>query len=372
MTPKKLRLGALLLSSALLSGCEFASTDFASIQSALDPQAPVAAAQMSLLTYTLWWGLLVMAGVVGALAYAVIRFRRKPGDDAIPAQTHGNARVEFGLIIIAFVITVAVIVPAIRVNFKTGIRVEPTPEDTVINVTGYQWWWNFEYPEHGVTTANEIHIPQGGRVILNLTSADVLHSFWVPKLAGKRDLIPNQDNQLWFTTTEDTPTGMYYGECAELCLGAHAYMRMRVIVDTPEDYQAWLESFQEIPTLTQISQEQTPLDPLAAQGQQLFKTKGCAACHAVRGYAGGAPDKPNLTNFGKRKYLAAGVLKNTPENLARWLRNPQAVKPGNYMPTLWRADDENREDEISALVAYLHSLGADNTEQAMTGGSYGN
>lgn len=362
----------LFLAVTLLAGCNPNE-----IQSALDPQAPVAELQMSLLTYTMYWSILVLLGVGGALTYAIVKFRRKPGDDTIPAQTHGNARVEIGLILVATVITVAVIIPAIRVNFQTGIRVEPGSDpainDVVINVTGYQWWWDFEYEGEGVTTANEIHVPRGSRVVLNLSSGDVLHSFWVPKLAGKRDLIPNQDNQLWFTTTEETPLGMYYGECAELCLGAHAYMRMRVIVDTPEDYETWLESFKEIPTLLQVNQAQTPSDPLAAQGQQLFKQKGCGACHAVRGYAGGAPDKPDLTNFGLRNSLAAGVLDNTPENLARWLRDPQEVKPGNYMPTLWSEDDPNREEEIAAIVAYLESLGTEEAQQAaLNGGNNGN
>ena len=365
-----------LLVVALLSGCSVNG-----VQSAFDPQAPRADAQMDLFYYTGWLSIIVVLGVGGALAYAIIRFREKPGDDSLPAQTHGNAAIEISLIVAAAVIAVLVAVPTIRVNFAMDSRLQDevlTEDDVVINIIGWQWWWAYEYPDEGIVTANELHVPQGKRVVLNLTSGDVLHSFWVPKLFGKRDLIPNQNNQIWFTTTEDTPTGVenaYYGECAELCLGAHAYMRMRVIVDTPEDYEAWVAGFQDIEPIGSLTpQAEAPdqpvqiqeTDPLITQGEQLFKTKGCAACHAVRGYAGGAVDKPDLTNFGLRTSLAAGVLDNTPENLARWLRDPQEVKPGNYMPTLWSEEDPNREPEIEALVAYLLSLGTEQAPQAQT------
>ena len=384
-----------LVAVALLSSCSLNG-----VQSAFDPQAPRAEAQMDLLYYTSWLSLIVVLGVGGALVYAIIKFRAKPGDDSLPPQTHGNAVIEIGLIITATVIAVMVAVPTIRVNFALDNRLSEevfTEDDVVINVVGWQWWWAYEYPEEGIVTANELHVPQGSRVILNLTSGDVLHSFWVPKLFGKRDLIPNQNNQIWFETTADTPTGVenvYYGECAELCLGAHAYMRMRVVVDTPEDYEAWLASFQDIEPVGSLTpQAETSNQPvkvqsdLVAQGEQLFKTKGCASCHAIRGYAGGAVDKPDLTNFGLRTSLAAGVLDNTPENLARWLRDPQEVKPGNYMPTLWSEEDPTREDEINALVAYLLSLGTEQAPQAtlpetqtseahlskeLPGGTYGN
>ena len=359
--------------TVLLGGCSFDT-----VQSALDPQATVAREQMWLLTYTFWLSFIVVVGVGAALVYAIVRFRHKEGDDSIPPQTHGNALLEMGLIGLAVLITIAVAIPTVRTNFRVGVRAQATEDDIVINVTGYQWWWAFDYADEGVLTANEMHVPQGSRVILNLASADVLHSFWVPKLGGKTDLIPNQDNQLWYLIDEDTPAGVYYGECAELCLGAHAYMRMRVVVDTPEDYQAWLASFQDIAPLEQLSDtptfQQVQADPLVQTGQQLFKQKGCAACHAIRGYAGGAPDKPDLTNFGLRTSLAAGVLDNTPENLARWLRDPQEVKPGNYMPTLWSEDDPQREEQIAALVAYLESLGTQDAPQAQLepGGNYGN
>lgn len=386
--------------SLLLSACVFDGP-----QSTFDTVAPVGEKQMWLLGYTTVISLFVMAGVIGVLFYALWKYRAKEGDDSIPAQTHGNTLVEVSLIALAVVITVIVIVPAVRINFETGVHVTPTEDDVIVNVTGYQWWWAMEYPEEGIVTANEIHIPQGDyKLILNLASADVLHSFWMPKLGGKMDLIPNQDNQLWLQIEADTPTGVYYGECAELCLGAHAYMRMRVIIDTPEAYQAWLESFQSIqplaprtadapsppsqPQFLQVQDIQLDAD-LVTTGEGLFKTKGCGACHAVKGYSGGAIDKPDLTNFGLRHSLAAGVLDMPFEgadaadvrraNLIRWLRNPQEVKPGNYMPTLWSEDDPLRDEQIAAITEYLLSLGVTgetvpqaNNPSTLIGGTNGN
>lgn len=360
---------AIVALGALLGGCAFEGP-----QSALVPASARAKEQLGLLEYTTWWSVLVILGVGGVLVYAVVRFRQRPGDESLPVQTHGNAVVEVGLILLAVIITVAVVVPSVGAELRLGARVEAGEGDVVVNVTGYQWWWKLEYPGEGIVTANELHVPQGARLVLNLTSADVLHSFWAPKLSGKMDLIPNQNNQLWIPT-EGVEPGVYYGQCAEFCLGAHAYMRFRVIVDTPEDYQAWLESFQSIPELGQgqVALQPAQADPLAAQGATLFKQKGCAACHAVRGVSSGAPDKPNLTNFGLRTTVAAGVLENTPENLARWLRDPQEVKPGNYMPTLWRADDPQRDEEVEAIVAYLESLGTapEPRAQLLDGGTYG-
>lgn len=364
----------LALLAALLSGC-----DLVQRQSIFDPLGPIAQQQMSLFFWTLWLSLIVILGVGGVLFYAIIRFRRRPGDDSIPPQTHGNAVVEIGLILIATIIVVLVAIPTMRVNFAIGVRPELTEDDIHVKVTGYQWWWKFEYPDLGIVTANELYIPRGRRIVLDLRSGDVLHGFWVPRLAGKMDLIPNQDNRMWLITDDNTPLGEYFGQCTQLCLGAHAYMRFRVYVVEEDEFDAWVDSFQRIEPLRSSTEAGASAqlvqsdDPLVQQGAQLFRNKGCAACHAVKGQFGGAPDKPNLTNFGLRNWIAAGVLENTPENLARWLRDPQDVKPTNYMPTLWAEDDPNREAEIQAIVAYLHSLGRDpNAPQAELGGNYGN
>ena len=220
LRPKKLLPILIVGLSVLLSACAMDGH-----QSTLDTVAPVGQKQMWLLGYTAIISAFVLLGVIGVLAFALWKYRARDGDDDIPAQTHGNTGVEIGLIVLATVITIIVIVPAVRINFETGVRVQPQEEDIEVNVTGYQWWWEMEYLDEGIVTANEIHIPQGDRkLILNLASADVLHSFWVPKLGGKMDLIPNQDNQLWLQIEEDTPAGSLLRRmCRALLRGARLY-----------------------------------------------------------------------------------------------------------------------------------------------------
>ncbi len=353
MQARRWRLGGLLLAAILLlAGCEFAGP-----QSALDPAGPVAQAQKDIFLWTLWLSFPVMIGVGGVLVYSLFRFRARNSADegAIPVQTHGNTRLEIGMTIVATVIVVLVAVPTVRTIFATEQRVDVTAleeGDVLVRATGYQWWFKFEYPELGITTANELIIPAGRRVVVELDSADVLHSFWVPNLAGKRDMIPNNRNQVWFVADEP---GTYYGQCAELCLGAHAYMRFRVIAEDDAGFDTWVAAFQ-------TAAEQTvQSDPLVQRGQQLVAQKGCIGCHTIDGYypnvAVGNADFPDLTNFGLRTTVGAAIAENTPENLAAWLRDPQAMKPTNRMPTLWAADDPDADEEIEAIVAYLLSLG---------------
>lgn len=353
----------------LLSGCAFDG-----LQSALDPIGPVAKIQYDILLFTTILSLIVCLAVGIVLYTVVTRFRRKVGDSSLPDQGHGNPALEVGLIGVAVILTAIVAVPAVRANLNIGKHISPSAEgnEVVINVIGYQWWWAFEYPELGITTANEIYVPKDRKIIFNLKSADVLHSFWVPKIGGKMDLIPNQNNSLWLDTA-GVPAGVYYGQCAELCLGAHAYMRLRFIVAEDAVYESWVASFQNAQSQPlNVNAVSTSSDPLVAQGQLLFKQKGCAACHAVGGYSVGQPDKPNLTNYGLHTSIAAGVLDMSQENLEAWLRDPQAVKPTNRMPTLWAKDDPNRDAEVTAIATYLRSLGVENAPQAMLGGNYGN
>jgi cytochrome c oxidase subunit 2 len=351
--------GLLLAATLLLAGCEFAGP-----QSALDPQGPVAQAQKDIFVWTYWLSWPVMIGVFGVLIYSIVRFRAKDATDAkaIPTQTHGNTTLEITMTIVATVIVVLVAVPTVRTIFATEQRVDVTalePGDVLVKATGYQWWFKFEYPELGITTANELIIPAGRRVVVELDSADVLHSFWVPNLAGKRDMIPNNRNQVWFIADEP---GTFYGQCAELCLGAHAYMRVRVIAEDDAGFDAWVAAFQG------AADQVVASDPLVQRGQQLLAQKGCIGCHTIDGYYAnvpvGNPDFPDLTNFGLRTTVGAAIADNTPENLAAWLRDPQAMKPTNRMPTLWSADDPNADEEIQAIVAYLLSLGVPDAASA--------
>ena len=332
--------------AASLSGC-----DLSSPQSIMETAGPVAKSQLELFEFTFWLATGVFAVVTAALVYAVWQYRRRDDQEGLPPQVHGVMSLEIAWTLAPAVILVILGIPTVSQIFQYQSHIEEADaaanNDLIVNVVGYQWWWEFEYPELGITTANELHIPTDRRVVLNLNSGDVLHSFWVPKLAGKRDLIPNQDNQLWLQADEP---GLYYGQCAELCLTAHAYMRFRVIASDAQGFDTWVAAFNG--DTQNVSAQPQPF----AEGRDLFKTKGCANCHAIGGYALGQ-GAPDLTNFGLRTSLAAGVLDNTPENLAAWLRDPQAIKPGNYMPTLWAADDPEREAQIAAIVAYLESLG---------------
>lgn len=335
-----------LLGVLLLGGCAFDGP-----QSIFDTAGPVAQEQRGLFLYIFWFAIFVLVVVTAILGYTIFKYRQRGDDDGtVPNQIHGVAWLEALWTAAPAVILVLIGIPTVSLIFRTDTRIDPTQEDLIVNVTGYQWWWKFEYPQLGITTSNELHIPTGRRVVINLNSGDVLHSFWVPRLAGKVDLIPNQANQIWFVADK---AGTFYGQCAELCLGAHAYMRFRVIASNAASFDSWASLFQE--GGAQEVQGQPNTEQITT-GEALFRTKGCATCHGVPGVSQGNK-APDLTNFGIRTSLAAGWLENTPENLARWLRDPQEVKPGNYMPALWTNDDPNREDEISALVAYLESLG---------------
>ncbi|MDQ3396998.1 MAG: cytochrome c oxidase subunit II [Deinococcota bacterium] len=347
----------LLAATALLAGCSLTVP-----QSTFDPQGPIADLTNNLFWLVFWLGSIVYALVLGVLLYIVYRFRKRSrgAGGELPPQTHGNLLFEAGWTILPAILVVVIAVPTVRDIWATETRV--TDENALqIIVTGYQWWWAFEYPELGIMTANEVHIPVGRTVNFTLRSGDVLHSFWVPKLSGKRDLIPNQDNQLWFSASEP---GIYHGQCSEFCLGAHAQMRLRLIAQSEDDFNAWAASFAEA---TQVSEQVRP--PLVEQGSQLFLQRGCVQCHAIAGTAAQAVIGPDLTNFGQRTTLAAGIVANTPENLAAWLRDPQAVKPDNHMPNL-----QLSEDDIRALVAYLRSLGSvQSVAEGLAGGTaYGN
>jgi cytochrome c oxidase subunit 2 len=223
-----------------------------------------------------------------------------------------------------------------------------TPEGALeVEVVGHQWWWEFRYPELGITTANELHVPRGRPVALSMTSADVIHSFWAPKLGGKRDVNPGRTTRIAFTPdSADT----YLGQCAEFCGESHANMRFRVVVDEPAGFDEWTRA-QTTPPIPIDS-----LGDLARRGAEAFRqvrqpaNHSCVACHAIEGISFGVLG-PNLTHLAGRTTLAAGILPNTGDGLTRWLRDPPGEKPGSLMPVIDLSDEE-----IAALVAYLQSL----------------
>lgn len=308
--------------------------------------------------YYLALGVFVL--VEAALLYVIFRFRGRP-DDPEPEQVHGNTMVEVIWTAIPAVILAALAVPTVRTIFRTYEI--PTGDVLEVEVIGHQWWWEFRYPQYGLVTANELHVPVGKTVTLRMVTQDVLHSFWLPQLAAKRDVFQNRTSTLWFTAEEP---GLYPGQCAEFCGIQHGRMAFHVMADTPADFDAYigrLKASAPPPAAPVAADSATPvalagvthatLGAAAAapadttEGNQLFLTKGCMGCHSLNA-AQPMGVGPNLAGIGTRKYIAAGWLENTDANLARWIQHPQAVKEGVTMPELGLTDAE-----AQALAAYL-------------------
>ena len=313
-------------------------------QTTLLPRGDYAKIADDLLDTTVRWALLVFVLVEGVLLYAIFRFRGKPGDPE-PHQTHGNTIVEVVWTVIPALILAAIAVPTVRAIFQTNAI--PGKDALTIEVVGHQWWWEFRYPEYNMATANELHVPMGRMVSLRMGSNDVIHSFWVPQFASKRDVFPNRETRMWFTAQAE---GNYPGQCGEFCGIQHGRMAHRIVAQKPEDFQAWVTHMQTL-AAKPPAQAAAPAQGAQAEGEKLFTAKGCIACHSL--VAVNAPKGmvgPNLANVGARTYIAAGTLKNTDENLARWIRDPQGIKKGVLMPNLGVT-----EAEAQALVAYLRA-----------------
>ncbi len=278
--------------------------------------------------------------VEALLVIAVVRFRHRPGR-GMPKQVHGHPALELTWTVIPAVILAAIAFPTVGTIFELANR---APAGSLnVRVVGHQWWWEVEYPGLKVETANEIHIPVNRPIYFAITSNDVIHSFWIPRLAGKQDLEPGRTNHL--TLEADTP-GQYLGQCAEYCGLSHANMRLRVMAQTQADFDAW------------VAQQGRPAPAPPPATLQILQSHGCAGCHALNGVEGFAPSAigqtmigPDLTHFGARTTFAGSTFANTEVNLSNWLKNPPGVKPGADMPNLGLT-----QDEISALVAYLRSL----------------
>jgi cytochrome c oxidase subunit 2 len=281
---------------------------------------------------------LLVAGLVTAI---LVRYRRRPGEGP-PPQSHGNQRLEIG-----WTVAPAAIVAVIFALTIGVMRAGPTPgtdppagQPPDIQVIGRQWWWEARYPQAGVVTANVIYVPVGKRLLVTLDSDNVQHSFWVPELGQKMDMYPGRTNYTWL---EAPAPGAYQGACAEFCGVQHAWMRILVIALPQAEYDAWLAA--------QQRPAQPPASASAQAGAALFERNACGSCHAIAGTPHQGRAAPDLTHFAARPTISAGVLANTPENLARYLRDPQAVKPGIVMPNA-----QLGEEEIAALVAYLEGL----------------
>ena len=261
-------------------------------------------------------------------------------------QFHGNARLEVLWTVIPVVIVIIMAVPTFQAIF--AIAAEPPADALKVEVIGHQWWFEFRYLDDKgnatITTANEMHVPVDRAVYVTLKSDDVIHSFWVPRLFGKTDLIPGHENHLWFTPNHasDEP---YLGQCMELCGLSHANMRFRVFVDTPSAYDAWAKK--------EAAARATPTGAAAA-GEATFLKQPCIGCHTVQGTTAAGKIGPNLTHVGGRSTLAAGIMPRTDENFAKWIRNSADLKPGSKMPP--HAAATLSDPDLQAIIAYLQSL----------------
>lgn len=307
----------------------------------LDTASPNADEVSRLFWLVMGFSIFVMIVVTVFMAAGIIGGIRDRNHDEEPPQTHGNLKLEIAWTVIPLVILAILLVPTLGAIYRLdGFA---APEDAIeVNVVGRQFWWEMSYTDSGVVTANELVAPVGTPVKLNLASGDTMHSFWIPQVAGKTDLIPGNQRTLWFTPDRE---GVFYGQCAEICGDSHANMRLRLVALSPTDYQTWLTASQQPAAAPQAE--------LAVAGSQLFIEKGCVNCHAVQGVNTYNRVGPDLSHVGSRTSIAAGVLPNTREDMIRWLRYTDTVKPGVAMPNLGL-----NQDEAEKLAAYLETLTA--------------
>ncbi len=344
-------------------------------------------------------GTIVFVLVEAALLFIVFKYRHNQ-NRGLPPQTHGNTRLEILWTLIPAVILVFIAVPTVRTIFKTQAKVSANALQ--IEVIGHQWWWEFRYPEYGIVTANEVYLPKGRTVNFALKTADVLHSFWMPQLAGKRDLIANRTNYIWFTPDSTMETAVWNGFCTEYCGSSHANMRFRIMTVEPADFEKWA-AHQKSPAMftstlivdstagtraepwvfpaDKIPQYTVPKTPTpasltwnesvvgdAARGEKTYSSSACIGCHTVRGNPM-SPGKigPDLTHIGSRQTIAAGLYPNDAKHLALWIKNARKMKPGSIMNTLGKGEFDPimkttvtagglDDQQIADIVAYLQSL----------------
>lgn len=332
---------------------------------------------------------LIYVGVSGLLVYAIVKFRARKGDTSEPPQVFGSIQIELSWTIIPILIIVILFLTTARVLFSVQDAPKPATALDVI-VVGHQFWWEFRYPQYNVVTANELHVPVSSKAAprptyMKLTSADVIHSFWVPELAGKTDLLPNRVNEMWI---DPQNPGLYVGQCAQFCGTEHAKMLLRVYVDTPEQFKAWIANQQRTQAelspfapseqsspnpgnagVVQAAADRTPPNSPATRGniakisgdepqqispqagQYVFEHQSCISCHTVAGTVATGRYGPDLTHLMSRETIAAGAAPNTPDKLLQWVGDPNQLKPGSLMPAMHLSDRENKQ-----ITAYLMTL----------------
>ena len=343
-------------------------------QSTFDTAGPIAKQQADLFYLVFWIAVAIFILVEGVLIYSVFRYRSRP-DDKIPRQVHGNTRLEVMWTILPAFVLLAIAVPTVKAIYDHATPPTDRGEPLEIVAIGHQWWFEFRYPSLEIVTANELHIPTDRPIVVTLRSQDVIHSFWIPKLAGKLDMVPLNDNHFWFLAER---SGMFYGQCAEFCGVAHTHMRFRVVASPEDEFREWVTSMR---TPTDAPEPESP----AASGRTTFLAN-CSMCHSIDSYrSGGYGDEiaaqdlrwgtlveqeaespivsgPNLTHLAMRSTLAAGAIPLSEENLLKWIRNPASIKQGTRMQAnaaVYKTRNNHvdlTDEELNNLVAYLFSL----------------
>ena len=338
-----LALLAVSASSSRLAGSGSALSPTSIFDPAATPAHSVFGLSMLVLSVTL--GIFLI--VASLLLYVLIRFRQRPADsEREPAQIYGSNQIELSWTVIPILIVVMLFLSTTRVILET--EASPKPASALdVTVIGHQFWWEYRYPKLGVVTANELHVPVSDPAkptptYLSMSSADTDHSFWVPRLAGKMDLIPNRVNTMWI---DPQAPGLYLGQCAQYCGVQHAKMLLRVYAQSPEDFKAWVKQ-------QQMPAEQISGNAVAAEGQTVFMHSACINCHTVAGTVATGRFGPDLTHLASRDTIASGAVKNTPENLKKWIADPNSMKPGVLMPSMHLNDHDL--DVITAYMTTLH------------------
>jgi cytochrome c oxidase subunit 2 len=320
-----------------------ASADPPVMTSIFDPVSPPAAEIYSLSVLVLGISAAIFVVVAGLIVYSIVRFRRRPGDDdREPPQIYGSNPIEVAWTVVPLLIVFVLFLVTTRTLL--AVQRAPAPPGALrVTVIGHQWWWEFRYPDLGIVTANELHVPAsslGDRrpTYLQLESVDVVHSFWIPQLNGKTDVIPNRVNSMWI---EPMRPGLYLGQCAEYCGTQHAHMLLRVTAHPPDEFDAWVAS-QRSPAAVEAS---------VGAGRALFQSVACVNCHRVDGTIADGVFGPDLTHLMSRATIGAGVAPNTPDALRAWVNNPDQLKPGVLMPAM-----KLSRAEVDQIVAYLATL----------------
>ena len=328
----------LLVGVLLAAGLCVASPHDNPVPSIFDPRSTNAESLYHLSNFVLAITGVIFVVVCSLLAYVMVKFRNRATDVARePAQVYGSTQIELAWTVIPILIVVVLFLSTARVIHAVQDGAKPA-KAVAVTAIGHQFWWEFRYPELGIVTANELHIPVSTPTYLKLLSADTDHSFWIPQLAGKTDLIPNRINEMWMDPNQ---VGIYLGQCAQYCGTQHAKMLLRVSVESPEDFAAWVHA-QKQPAIQ---------DEKEAAGRRVFESTSCVNCHAVGGTNGTGRFGPDLTHLMSRHTIAAGAAENTGENLRLWIQNPDAIKPGSLMPAMKLSDQD-----LDALTRYLETL----------------